>query len=263
MNHLNPVPNQDQDPLHYQPRREFIYGALGVIGGVIVGATTASVVYELGSQPDQDKNVPEPAPVPLSPESDNQKIHLKWLPDTVWVWKDKIAALSHNYKVNPELPAIIMLIESAGNPMADSGVAKGLMQITDARASDIASKFLNAPIKEYDLFDPLTSIEFGIANIAHLIEEYGDSSQGPSWEETVSLVAAGYYAGEGGANYLKANNLQKLEAYDQGIYNYVRWVTGMWRERNDNKSFAYRNWHDNGGSRLIKAAWDEIGSDWS
>lgn len=229
-------------------RRQILkYGAALGLGVALGSVATEGIRRELEAKESQ--------PHPLSPEAENtgDTVSIAWLPRTVKRWAPTIEKYSSQYEIDPNLPAIIMTIESGGDPFADSGVARGLMQITDPRAIDIAAKFLQEPRNDYDLLDPETNIEFGVANIRQLINTFGTSDQGPSWDETVGLVGAGYYAGEGGAMKYRDAGLTGIE--DQGTYNYIRYVTTMWRERYDNKSFAFRYWHDQGnGQALIAAA---------
>ncbi len=226
-------------------RRQFMREAAAAVAGLGVGAV-AAVAIEHG---------PWNNPAPLRPENGNaeNQLVIKWLPPTVTRWASTIEQYSQQYQIDPNVPAIIMTIESGGDPRANSGVAKGLMQITEARAQDIAAKFLQKPVETYDLYDPDTAIEFGVANIRKLIDEFGTSSQAPTWDKTVGLVAAGYFGGEGSAREYRDKGLDGVKG--QGTYNYIRYVTTMWRERYDSKSFAYRYWHDQAnGEALVSQA---------
>jgi soluble lytic murein transglycosylase-like protein len=224
-------------------RREMILGAAAFSAGIFSALGGAALIEGI-------KKASEPRPDIGKSQSN---LVVEWVPNTVSRWKPQIEKWSYDYNVDPNLLAIIMAIESGGDPNADSGVATGLMQITDDRAKDIASKFLTSPRTDYDLKNPDMSIEFGAANVRHLINQFGDLDQGPSWGKTVSLVAAGYYGGEGAAITYLDKGLKGIE--DQGTYNYIRYVTTMWRERHDNRSFAYRFWYDQGnGQALVRNA---------
>jgi soluble lytic murein transglycosylase-like protein len=223
-------------------RRKALLGAAVLFGaGLLVGGVGV-------------KSMEQPAPAPLSalrPEQGGAEAHLvtEWLPDTVKRWKSQIEKYSLDYEIDPNLTAIIMTIESGGDPNAQSGVATGLMQLTDARATDVAKSFLHQKVDTYDLKDPNTAIEFGVANLRHLIDEFGSSDQGPSWDKTVGLAAAGYYGGEGAAEQYRTKGLTGLT--DQGTYNYVRYAVMMWRERHDDKSFTYYFWYNEGNGQAL------------
>lgn len=225
-------------------RRKMLLGAAGIFAtGIIAGGFGIAAVERI------------PQDSALKPENGDAQANLaiEWLPTTVSRWKPQIEKHSRQYDVDPNLVAIIMTIESGGDPNADSGIATGLMQITDKRATDIASKFLDEQRQEYNLKDPDTSIELGVANIRQLVKVFGSSDQGPSWDKTVGLVAAGYNGGEGAANDYFKEGLSGLK--DQETYSYVRYATTMWRERHDDKSFAYRFWYDQAnGQALVKNA---------
>ncbi len=185
---------------------------------------------------------------PLKPAASS--ITILWIPATVRRWQAPIVAMSKRYNIDPNLLAILMTMESGGDPKADSGEAQGLMQITPATASDIASKFLLKPVKTYNLNDPTTSIEFGAAYLSYLRDQFGTNAQGPSWDYTVELVAAGYNGGPGAANDLE----QGKGLTDTQTVVYSRDALNMWRERNAKDSPTYDRWLERGGSDLITAA---------
>lgn len=196
---------------------------------------------------------------PLTPENGNAESHLvvEWLPTTVSRWKPKIETYSHDYDIDPNLLAIMMTIESGGDPNANSGAAKGLMQITDPTARDIVSKHLRREYRstDADLTNPDTSIEFGAAYIRYLIDQFGNPDQGPSWDETVTLVAAGYNGGPGAAAHYRDDKWKGLENYAHETFSYARYVRVMWQERHDPLSFTYRYWYDTAnGKALIENA---------
>ncbi len=159
--------------------------------------------------------------------------------------------MAKKYNVDPDMIAIIMTLESGGYSQAVSGDdAKGLMQVTPLTAGDIASKYLKQPVKSYNLLDPRTSIEFGAAYIAYLRNTFGNVSQGPTWDSTVELVAAGYNGGPGAAFDLeKGRGLT-----DTQTVVYSRDAFNMWRERHAATSPTYDRWLERGGSTLINEA---------
>jgi soluble lytic murein transglycosylase-like protein len=187
--------------------------------------------------------------LPLKPQT--QTITSPWIPATVKHWQTPITQMSQKYKIDPNLLAIIMTLESGGNPKASSEAgAHSLMQITDPTAKDIAQKFLKKPVSKYNLNDPNTNIEFGAAYLAYLRDTFGEWQQGPSWNSTVELVAAGYNGGPGAANRLyKGRGLT-----DTQTVVYSRDAFNMWRERNAPNSPTYDRWLERGGQALIDAA---------
>lgn len=190
--------------------------------------------------------------VPL--KTQNHSITIPWLPSTVYHWHLLIEEMSNKYSIDPNLIAIIMTMESGGYSKAQSEAgAKGLMQVTDPTAKDIAAKFIKEPRKKYSIMDPRTNIEFGVAYLAYLRDEFGSPKQGPSWDSTVELIAAGYNGGPGAANNLEQG--KGLTSAETLVYS--RDAFNMWRERNTSKSPTYDRWKERGGSWLIDKAKDE------
>jgi soluble lytic murein transglycosylase-like protein len=187
--------------------------------------------------------------VPLNAQA--SAITIPWLPPTVKRWEAPVTEMAKKYNVDPNLIAIIITLESGGDPTAVSADnAHGLMQITPPTAKDIAAKYLKKPVTTYNLEDPQTNIEFGAAYLAYLRSEFGASEQGPSWNSTVELIAAGYNGGPGAAARLeKGTGLTDMQTvtYSRDAYN-------MWRERHAAVSPTYNRWRDRGGSHLVDAA---------
>ncbi len=183
-------------------------------------------------------------------QADNS-ITIPWVPNTVKRWEKPIVDMSKKYNVDPNLIAIIMTIESGGYTKALSEAdAVGLMQITPPTAQDISQKFLKKSIKKYKLEDPFANIEFGAAYLAYLRDEFGTDQQGPSWDYTAELVAAGYNGGPGAANKLE----QGKGLTDTQTVVYSRDVLNMWRERNAETSPTFERWKERGGSELLEKA---------
>jgi soluble lytic murein transglycosylase-like protein len=187
--------------------------------------------------------------LPLKPQAGS--ITSPWIPSTVKRWQAPIDQMAKKYDIDPNLIAIVMTMESGGDPKASSSAgAHGLMQITDLTAKDIAAKYLKQPVDKYSLGDPDTNIEFGTAYLAKLRDVFGEWQQGPSWDSTVELAAAGYNGGPGAANRVyKGEGLT-----DTQTVVYSRDAFNMWRERFQKDSPTYDRWLERGGQALIDAA---------
>jgi soluble lytic murein transglycosylase-like protein len=209
---------------------------------VLVGAALASAAFAIMTLIYQ-------AQVPLRPETTT--IDSPWIPATVKHWQPQIDAMAKKYNIDPTFLAIIMTMESGGDPNANSGEAVGLMQITNPTAKDIASKYLKKPVTKYNLYDPNTSIEFGAAYLSYLRNTFGDYTQAPSYDLTAEAVGTGYNGGPGAATDLLEGN----GVVDEQTVLYSRNVLYFWRERHASSSPAYLRWRDEaGGIRLIQAA---------
>jgi len=178
-------------------------------------------------------------------------ITASWIPETVKRWDKPIAEMAQKYDIDPDLLAILMTLESGGYSKAKSEAgAEGLMQITPPTARDIAKKYLKHPVESYDLLDPRTNIEFGAAYLAHLRDVFGERGQGPSWDATVELIAAGYNGGPGAAGKLyRGEGLR-----DTQTVVYSRDAFNMWRERHAKSSPTFDRWVERGGSALLEKA---------
>lgn len=170
-------------------------------------------------------------------------VTISWLPSTVTHYKSDIETMARRYDIDANLIAIIMTLESGGYSRANSGVAKGLMQVTDYTGGDIAKKFLTSPQSTYDLYNPKTSIEFGAAYLAHLRDTFCEPSDGPSWNACVEAIAAGYNGGPGAAISLISG--KGLTASETVIYS--RNAFNMWRERESETSPTFDRWKEASG----------------
>lgn len=186
---------------------------------------------------------------PLAPKT--ASISSPWIPQTVKHWDPLITEMAKRYNVDPTAIAILMTLESGGYAQARSEAgAVGLMQITPPTAGDIAKKYLKQPVTKYNLEDPRTSIEFGAAYMAYLRDEFGDRSQGPSWDYTMELIAAAYNGGPGTAG--KFYRGQGMTDTQTVVYS--RDALNMWRERNAHDSPTFSRWQERGGNRLLDLA---------
>lgn len=178
-------------------------------------------------------------------------VTIPWAPQTVVRWDATIDQMARKYSIDPNLVAIIMTLESGGYSNAQSGAgAIGLMQVTPPTASDIARKYLKQPVATYDLYDPKTNIEFGVAYLAYLRSLYGDPQHDPSGYATVELIAAGYNGGPGAAKKLRdGQGLTSTETVS-----YSRDAANMWRERHASNSPTFDRWLERGGQKLIDKA---------
>jgi hypothetical protein len=187
--------------------------------------------------------------IPLKSQAD--RITSPWIPPTVKKWEPQIDDMAKKYQLDPNFIAIIMTMESGGNPKAVSPIgARGLMQVTEPTAKDIAGKYLKQPVAKYNLDDPNTNIEFGVAYLAKLRQIFGDWKQGPSWDYTVELVAASYNGGGSAGNSIytgKGLTNTETVVYSRDAFN-------MWRERFAKDSPTYDRWLERGGQTLIDAA---------
>lgn len=190
-------------------------------------------------------------------QSQNQALDYKisgvtidWLPPGVLMRKAEIDNQAARYNIEADLVAIIMTLESGGYVKADSGLAQGLMQVTPYTAKDISTKHLIKPTNSYNLFEPSTSIEFGVSYLSYLRNTFcGKKAELPEIK-CIEMVAAGYNGGPGAANIVfKDEPLQE----DETII-YSRNAVKMWQERRSSTSPTYTAWLKAGGQSLVDKA---------
>ena len=158
-----------------------------------------------------------------------------WLPPTVARWEANIRSAAGRYAVDPALVAIIVTVESAGNPRAGSGAgALGLMQVVPRwhpTISDGAGPY-----------DPDHNLDVGTAFLAELLRTYAMAGD-DDWQATVERAAAAFNGGPGGVT----NPVAETRSY-------VRWIGGMWRERHADTSPTLDAWIAAGGQVALDIA---------
>jgi soluble lytic murein transglycosylase-like protein len=188
------------------------------------------------------------AVAPTDEEPPATTIGISWLPKTVDHWRDGLERLGATNNVDPELLAIIVLVESGGNPTAKSkSGALGLMQIIPLTGKHIATERKLPEQPKEKLTDPDYNLDFGAWYIGHQLLSFqvpGDRTR------SIELAAAAY---NGGPNKLK-RHLNGAESLSNETQRYVKWVGGMWRERRKERSSTYAAWWSAGGERLIRDA---------
>lgn len=170
----------------------------------------------------------------------------RWLPPSVTRWEALIADAAGRHDVDPALVAIIVLVESGGNPMAVSPAgATGLMQVMPLTAGDIARTRGLGAFDAADLRDPVVCVDFGTWYLSKQLLAFGISDD-PDWQTSVERAAAAYNGGPGAAGkWLRGGALPGETVA------YVQWVGGMWRERGEPTSPTYDAWLAAGGGALV------------
>jgi soluble lytic murein transglycosylase-like protein/Zn-dependent protease with chaperone function len=122
-----------------------------------------------------------------------ERLTIAWLPEEVAAFEDEIVAAATRHGVDPDLVAIMVLVESRGHPDARSPIgSRGLMQVMPQTAARIASERGIADHREEKLDDPAYNLDLGTWYLAQQIEEFGTV---PPSDEDIALAAAAYNAG--------------------------------------------------------------------
>lgn len=114
-------------------------------------------------------------------------------------YEDDIFRHSEENSLNPYFVMAVIKAESNFDPKAHSGIARGLMQITDSTAEWIADK-MNIEFEPNDIENPETNIKMGCYYLKYLSELYHDDT----------LILASYNAGMGNVSkWLNDDTLSK------------------------------------------------------
>jgi hypothetical protein len=146
-------------------------------------------------------------------------------------WRSQIEEWAKAYDVNPNVIAIVMQIESCGDPTAISGAgAMGLMQV-------MPFHFDNGE----NMINPDTNVENGMTVFYECLTQFAD------WD--LGLALACYNGGP-------SVTTRDFSTWAQETQSYYRWATGMWNDvKNGEKtSDTLSEWMEAGGSRLCVAA---------
>jgi hypothetical protein len=155
-----------------------------------------------------------------TPRTDVGEIAIPWLPKRVRAWEEHLVAAGERHGVDPELLAIVALVESGGDPEAMSPVgAHGLLQVMPATANDIArQRGLPEPSKAR-LLDPGVNIDIGAYYLARQLEAF----------DRVELAAAAY---NGGPTRVRSW-LAGRGTLPRETEHYRNLVSALYRERHD------------------------------
>ena len=118
-------------------------------------------------------------------------------------WVEKYAK---EYDVDDLLIYAIIKAESNFDEKANStSNAKGLMQVLETTADDIAKDLGNYNMGDYDLYDPETNIMFGTKYFSYLLKDYSGNEL---------LAMAAYNAGKGNIKRWIENGTIKADGSD-------------------------------------------------
>ncbi len=178
-----------------------------------------------------------------APRVDN-RLSARWLPPSVRRFDGLIAQSSLRHRVDANLLALVILVESGGNPVVSSPRgAIGLMQIMPATGREIARQLGIIGHVDARLFDPAYNIDFGAYYLARQLSRFRTTNA----TVTVERAAAAYNGGPGRL----ARHLRTGQPLPMETMRYKRWVAGMWHERYLPVSPMFSEWWSAGGRRLV------------
>lgn len=146
-------------------------------------------------------------------------------------WEPQIKEWAREYGVNPNVIAIVMQIESCGDPAVISPAgAMGLMQV-------MPFHFTNGE----NMLNPDTNMRRGLNFFHECLRQYAD------WD--IGLALACYNGGPG-------VTVRPRDTWARETQSYYRWATGLWNEvtRGHDSSATLDQWLRAGGSSLCTRA---------
>lgn len=153
--------------------------AAGLLCGVAVAAQQPSDTTESKDEAQQP---------PLA-----EGVSIAWLPDSVLEHEADISEAALRYDIDPNLLAIMVLVESNGKRTARSPRgARGLMQLMPETAAGIAAARGLADHTEARLEEPAYNLDMGAWFLAQQFDQFG---KGRSTADGISWAAAAYNGG--------------------------------------------------------------------
>jgi soluble lytic murein transglycosylase-like protein len=161
---------------------------------------------------------------------------VRWLPANLAQYEAAMTEAARRHGVDPDLVAIVTLVESLGDPQAQSRVgARGLMQLMPTTAASIAAERHLVGHTLERLFEPAYNLDLGAWYLARQLATFGD---GALDQRSVELAAVAYNGGP-----------QVAQAYLEGsatlwpeTAHYRDRVVGMWNERAQTESPTFAAW---------------------
>lgn len=153
-------------------------------------------------------------------------------------WAPQIEEWAKAYDLNPNVIAIVMQIESCGDPEAISFAgALGLMQVMPLHFDD-----------GENMLNPDTNVRRGMNFFNQCLREFAD------WD--IGLALACYNGGPGVV-------YDPMETWPAETQRYYRWATGLWQDavRGDGESATLDDWLSSGGQSLCTRAANRVSAD--
>lgn len=158
----------------------------------------------------------------------NDAIDIAWMPEQVLDHEAEIVAAAARHGVDPDLLAIVVLLESRGNPSAKSPTgARGLMQLMPKTSDEIAKARGLSDHDHARLDEPAYNLDLGAWYLAQQLARFDDRTT--SEADTVRWAAAAYNGGPVAAEKAFAGDA----ALSKETTRYQALVDTLWSERSD------------------------------
>lgn len=229
-------------PSPHRPRRAA--GMAALLTSSILGAS----VFIACGHVDGDESIDSPAPategnatgaaIVGDPAADG--ITIEWLPAKVERHRAAIEAASAATRVDPNVVALMVLVESGGDERATSPYgARGLLQLMPETATKVAARTGIALDHPDALFDPETNLQLGTALLAELLASdmvrAGAAAKSTAPRE---IAWAAYNAG----NRAVREHLELGHPLPEEAQGYVALLGSLYAERDEPESASYDAW---------------------
>lgn len=166
------------------------------------------------------------------------EIHIRWLPPVLAPYRSLFADAAARHGVDADTLAIVALVESSGDPTAESPAgALGLMQVMPRTGAKIAAERGLTDFGAERLREPAYNLDLGAWYFAQQLAVFrGDGDQGE--RRAVELASAAYNAGPSAVRAYLGGGAPLPEETER----YKALVTGMWSERDEERSQTFADW---------------------
>jgi hypothetical protein len=171
--------------------------------------------------PEEVKIGPTPTVEFLEREDSPTRIDIPWLPRNITFWNALIEERYSFYGIDPDLGALIQLMESGGSPGAESGLASGQLGMTK---TDLSDPEVSATLGAWHSYTDLQHA--GISDGT----DSGSFNKDHDWKKSVGLAGASYNGGKGAVDYYKKNG-RFPDNTQTGIYR--EFLETVWPLRHD------------------------------
>lgn len=229
MSRIRHIVAREPRPLSRPPRLAPLAGGLVLGLAVVVGCIArydSAPTDDKGTESPQVRAEAEPAEVVNADDAQPSALSIAWLPEPVRRFEAEIVEAANRNGLDPDLVAILVMLESNGNPSAiSSGGARGLMQVMPSTAKGIARERGLAEPTDAELDDPAYNLDMGTWFFAEQLRDFGEGGG----DDAIGRAAAAY---NGGPARLRASMRGEAELSEE-TQRYRDAVQALWAARDD------------------------------
>ena len=226
--------------LHSGPRRSGAsWGHLAIVGGLGLAGILVACSFD-ALEPDSPAET-------VASASAHTALSIAWLPPDVARHRSEIERASRAHGVDPNLMALMVLVESGGNPRARSPMGSlGLMQLMPSTARGVAERAGLTARSDDALYEVPLNLDLGARLLAELFRQFAHADADVRLHNALSAYNAGTKA-------VRAHLQSNAPLPDETV-RYVALLESLYRERSDPESPAYEAWRDRVVKRATRAA---------